>query len=150
MVAAVLKQPREVLVVDDESIVRDVLQVYLESFGCRVRTASDGDAAICELAANPETIGLVILDARIPGTSTEALYERIRVIAPSVPILVCSGASTESPEMRFVNDHGLKLLSKPFNRSDLRRAIVQVLDAREATECGMTRTPGVPHAWHLC
>ena len=149
MVAAVVKQPREVLVVDDESIVRDVLQVYLESFGCRVRTASDGDAAICELAANPETIGLVILDARMPGVSAETLYHRIRTIAPAVPILVCSGVSTESPELRFVSDHGLRLLPKPFNRSDLRRAMAQVLDAGEAVECGMTRMPGVPHAWSL-
>lgn len=147
MVAAVLKKPREVLVADDESIVREVLQVYLESFGCRVRSAWDGDTALRELQANADEIGLVILDARMPGPSADDLYERIRRIAPNVPILVCSGVSSESPDMRFVADKGLRLLPKPFNRSDLRRAIMQVLSAQEATECGITRTHGVPHAW---
>lgn len=147
MVAAVLSQPREVLVVDDESIVRDVLQVYLESFGCRVRTAWDGDAALRELWRAADEIGLIILDARMPGPSADALVESIRTIAPGVPILVCSGVSQESPDLRILADKGLRLLSKPFNRSDLRRAVLQVLTAREAAACGMERPTGSPHAW---
>ena len=124
-----------VLVADDDPIARDMLQIYLESIGCRVQAVNDGDAAykVCEQRA--DELELVVLDARMPGPCPRALYDKLRVICPSVPILYCSGVSSEDPEMHFINEHGLSLLPKPFNLDQLLEAVAE---AHEELEKGTT------------
>lgn len=125
------KRPAEVLIADDESIARDILHFYLESFGCRVHTAKDGDEALAIFRDGADWIGLVILDARMPGPHPVELYSAIRQLSPSVPILFCSGIAPDDPVIRAINEHGLQLLSKPFNRGALHQAILDVTKETE-------------------
>lgn len=132
MIAPRSTEPLNVLVADDDPIARDMLQIYLESIGCRVQAVNDGDAAyqVCEQRA--DELELVVLDARMPGPCPHALYDKLRALCPSLPILYCSGVSAEDPEMHFINEHGLSLLPKPFNRTDLLKAMRRVLTAAES------------------
>ena len=128
-------RPAEVLIADDESIARDIMHFYLENLGCRVHIARDGDEALTLCYEVAEWIGLVILDACMPGPSPVDLYKSIREINPSVPVLFCSGVSADDPVIRAINEHGFQLLPKPFNRSDLHQAILAVtqeLQTRDA------------------
>jgi len=133
MIAPKKTEPLNVLVADDDPIARDMLQIYLESIGCRVQAVNDGDTAyqVCEQRSHE--LELVVLDARMPGPCPRALYDKLRVICPSVPILYCSGVSPDDPEMHFINEHGLSLLPKPFNRTDLLKAMRRVLTAAESS-----------------
>ena len=132
MIAPKSTELLNVLVADDDPIARDMLQIYLESIGCRVQAVNDGDAAykVCEERA--DELELVVLDARMPGPCPRALYDKLRALCPSLPILYCSGVSPEDPEMHFINEHGLSLLPKPFNRTDLLKAMRRVLTAAES------------------
>lgn len=127
-------RPAEVLIADDESIAREILQLYLEGLGCRVHAARDGNEALAMFRAGADWIGLVILDARMPGPSPTELYNRIHEISPSVPVLFCSGVSPDDPEIRQINDSGFQLLPKPFNRSGLHQAILAVTQEEETQE----------------
>ena len=122
----------EALIADDEPVCREILRLYLESFGCRVHVACGGHQALAAYQDRADGIGLVILDACMPGPSPIELYSRIRQISPHVPILFCSGVSPGDPIMAAINQSGLELLTKPFNRSDLRQAILRVVKAAEA------------------
>lgn len=127
----------EVLIADDESISREILQLYLENFACRVHTACDGNEALAVCRDAADRIGLIILDARMPGPPPTELYQLIRRISPSVPVLFCSGLSPNDPEIHAINECGLQLLPKPFNRSDLRQAILNVLKQPQAGVCAL-------------
>ena len=121
----------DVLIADDEPICRDVLEFYLENLGCRVQAVCDGDEALAAYTHGADRIGLVVLDARMPGPSPLELYKRIRRISPRVPVLFCSGVSPLDPIIVAINACGLQLLPKPFNRSDLFQAILRVLKRAE-------------------
>ena len=125
-------QPLEVLVADDDPIARDILQIYLESIGCRVQSVTNGDDAYRACGERADQLELVVLDARMPGPSPHDLYDKIKAICPSLPILYCSGVCPDDPEMHFINEHGLSLVPKPYNRTDLLQAMRRVLTAVES------------------
>jgi CheY-like chemotaxis protein len=125
MVAAA--RPAEVLVADDESIARQVLQFYIGSFGYTVQAVKDGDELLAACRKAADSVKLAILDARMPGPRPLELYRSIREIRPDLPVFFCSGAGADDPELRRVTKFGVHLLEKPFSRSDLQQAILKVL-----------------------
>ena len=122
----------DVLIADDESIARDILQFYLESLGCRVLPARDGDEALALFGRAGDAIDLAILDVCMPGPPPLELYRRLRRINQKVSVLYCSGVSPDDPLSRELSANSLHLLSKPYNRSDLRYAIRELIAASDA------------------
>jgi CheY-like chemotaxis protein len=110
-----------VLVVDDELAIRDLLAFVLREEGHQVRTASDGQDALAQLAMNKPD--LVLLDVMMPVLDGREVLKHIRADATlrRVPILVMSAAADLS-----VLDGGFDgYLAKPF---DLHRLITLVND----------------------
>lgn len=120
----------EVLVADDDPISCDILQVYLETLGCRVQVATNGYQAIRALRGSAVGIDLVVLDGHMPGPAACELYDQVRAVNSSVPVLICSALSDWDSRLDFIVNCGLTLLMKPFTRSDLRQAVNIVLGER--------------------
>ena len=85
-----------VLIVDDDSLSREVLSVLLESEGYLTRTASHGEDALKLLAALsveghlPQTI---LADLQMPGLAGNPLAERFRALyGPSLHLIVMSAS----------------------------------------------------------
>lgn len=117
----------DVLIAEDDAISRDILQAYLETLGCRVHVAKDGNQAIRAAKDCADWIDIVVLDAHMPGPEPADLYEQVRAAAREVPILICSALSEWDSRLDFIVEHDLILLMKPFRRADLRQAIENVL-----------------------
>lgn len=120
-------RPADVLIADDEAVHRKVLEFYLGSFGCRVQAACDGDEMLAACRQIADSLKLVILDVRMPGPSPLQMYQQIHEIRPELPVLFCSAADPDDPAICSINKHGLKLLPKPYHRSDLRQAIQNLM-----------------------
>jgi CheY-like chemotaxis protein len=101
-----------ILVVDDESIVREVSSQVLRAAGYDVLTAADGAEAL-EAASSGRPIDLVILDMGLPGMSGQQLFEALREQSPEQKVLVNSGQdpSDLAPTMR---DPNVRVLVKPY------------------------------------
>ena len=67
----------------------------------------------------------------MPGPSPIQLYNAIRQISPCIPVLFCSGVHPDDPLIQQINERGLQLFAKPFNRSALREAILEATKAAE-------------------
>lgn len=141
MIAPKPEPKLNVLVADDESIARDILQMHLESIGCDVQSVVDGDHALHVLEDDHGNIGLVVLDAVMPGPCARELYDRVRSIDPDVPVLICSAHSLNHPDLRFISDEHLPFLPKPFTRVELLQTLSNLLTSAQAANCGMTRQP---------
>ena len=141
MIAPKPEPKLNVLVADDESIARDILQIHLESIGCEVQSAVDGDHALHVLEDDHGNIGLVVLDAVMPGPCARELYDRVRAIDPDVPVLICSAHSLNHPDLRFISDEHLPFLPKPFTRLELLQTLSNLLTSAQAENCGMMRYP---------
>src|SRR5690348_16137033 len=86
-----------VLVVDDAAEITAILRDYLEADGFTVRTASDGAAALAELAAAP--VDCVLLDVMMPGASGFEVCRQIRETS-LVPVLFLTARDGDTDKLR--------------------------------------------------
>jgi PAS domain S-box-containing protein len=116
-----------VLVVDDESEVREVGRIALETAGYRVLTAVDGQDAVDVFRAHQADIGAIILDATMPRLSGAEALQEIRVLRPDVPVLLSSGYREADARERFGGVGIQGFLQKPYRTSVLVEKVGAVL-----------------------
>ena len=123
-----------VLIVDDEDLVRNMARFALERCGYTVEQAADGRAAVDAVAARPGEFAAVLLDLTMPVMSGEEALTHIRRIRPDLPVLLSSGLS-EAEALRRFADRGLAgFLQKPYTATTLARKVnVAVRRARSGT-----------------
>jgi len=111
-----LTNPKAVLVVEDEPLIRFDTACTLEAAGFKVVEAENADEALDQIRHNPE-IGLVITDINMPGTmSGLALAIRVRELWPRIRVVVASGQSMLFKEVAAL---GLPFLRKPVQTAEL-------------------------------
>ncbi|MGO9360328.1 MAG: response regulator [Xanthobacteraceae bacterium] len=117
-----------VLVVEDESDVRDLLQTALDAEGYHVVTAGDGTEALQAIENDAFRPSLVISDYNLPnGMDGLRLADRLRAgLRRSVPVIILTGdISTET--LRAIALHGCEHLNKPASLKDLTAAIERLV-----------------------
>jgi two-component system response regulator FlrC len=118
----------DILVIEDDPIMREALADWLEAAGYAVRTAADGSAGLAAVKAAPPV--LVITDIRMPGIKGGAVIAEVKRHYPQVAVIAISGL--------FNSGHGLdaeaaislgaaRALAKPFKRAELLRALTELL-----------------------
>jgi CheY-like chemotaxis protein len=117
-----------ILVVDDESSVRDLLNTVLVNNGYKVVLARDGVEGLSLFSAQADRIALVLTDLHMPNTSGQSFTDLIRAIRPDTKILFMSGmeSSESGPEPSPVR-FGDPFLLKPFKPAALLEAIHRLL-----------------------
>lgn len=116
------------LVAEDDDRVRRLNVKILESAGYTVLSAADGHAALEMFEANVDKISMVLLDAVMPKMTGNEVCRRVRAVTPDLPVLICSGYSSDTRDMDFIRDAGLPLLQKPFEPAELLRTVRNTLD----------------------
>jgi PAS domain S-box-containing protein len=116
-----------VLVVDDEETVLDVAEQMLRHLGYDVITAQSGHDALIVCERHRDRILLVLLDMVMPGTSGGETFDRLRDLAPGVPILLSSGYSLEGEASDIMARGCQGFIQKPFNLNELSERIRDVL-----------------------
>ena len=115
---------KRILVVEDEEALRACLRMMLELEGHRVTEACNGAEGL-----NLFKIGefdLVITDFEMPVMQGNQLAVGLKLLAPSVPILMVTGSGKA---LRDAGNPVDALLSKPFKPADLRSAVAKLLPA---------------------
>ncbi|HVX66755.1 MAG TPA: PAS domain S-box protein [Bryobacteraceae bacterium] len=121
-----------VLVVDDEQIVRQTARAAIERMGLTVLAAAGGEEALEILNAHTGEIVLVLLDMSMPGMSGMDVLSAIRRVAPTIPVLICSGYSEEEVVRRFEGLPFDGILEKPFTARTLTTRVDRALAARKS------------------
>jgi len=122
-----------ILIVEDETAVREITSTMLTELGYRVMEASDGEEALRLFGAHRSTIDLLLTDVVLPGPIRgREIAEQITAMRPAVRVLFMSGYTENSIVHHGRLDDGVKLLGKPFTRDQLARAVADVLTDHEA------------------
>ncbi|HEV2371591.1 MAG TPA: response regulator [Streptosporangiaceae bacterium] len=121
-----------VLVVDDDPDVCDLVTYKLEQSGFAVRRASDGDAALREVAA--EVPDLVLLDIMMPGMTGLEVLQRLRADATTagLPVILLSAKAQESDVERGFELGADDYVVKPFSPRELARRVSAVMARRQS------------------
>jgi len=117
-----------VLLAEDDEIVRRLIVRVLKRSGYAVLVAEDGQQALDILEEKAGEVAIAVLDVVMPKVSGRVVYERILEIAPNIPVLFCSGYSTDSLHTEFIAEQGLQVMPKPYNPDDLLIKMREMLD----------------------
>lgn len=104
----------KVLIVDDESVVRDVTKRMVEVLGGEILVARDGNEAIEIFSKHHGEIDLVLLDLTMPGLSGEEVFREIKKIKADVKVILMSGYNDEEIAQRLVGRGFAGFIQKPF------------------------------------
>lgn len=106
-----------VLVVDDKEMMRDSVSSTLARAGFAVRTASDGRAALREIAAKrPDA---VVTDLSMPGMSGVDLLGEIRAFDEDLPVILMTAFGTVETAVEAMKRGAFDYLTKPFEGDEL-------------------------------
>lgn len=108
-----------ILVLDDDEIMRDLLNVLLSLEGYTVAFAHSGENALEKLRES-EAYDLVLTDLHMPGLEGEELARALRDALPSPTLLIAMSGSQPSAELRSLFD---AFILKPFDVQLLRDAM---------------------------
>jgi CheY-like chemotaxis protein len=126
--ASVMERPLHILVVEDEPLVREVIEVYLREDNHIVVTACNGREGLEKYRTG--TFDLVMTDRAMPECNGDVLAAEIKKLSPHQPVMLLTGfgdlmsGAGEKPE-------GVDLVvSKPFTLNTLREAISKAIRMR--------------------
>ena len=116
-----------ILIVDDEYIMRLTATRILEEYGYNTTTACDGLEAIKLYQQAPNSFNLVILDMIMPGMNGKDCFEELQKINPEVKAILASGFSKDV-DIKAMKDKGLNsFISKPYRSSELIEIVNKIL-----------------------
>src|SRR5687767_15485011 len=87
-----------VLVVDDDSVVRQVLAAMLASEGYEPLPVSGGDEAVAVCRSRPRAVAAAVLDVKMPGMDGPATLDALLALAPGLPCVFVSGHTGDYSE----------------------------------------------------
>ncbi|WP_448548483.1 response regulator [Thalassotalea fusca] len=118
-------QSKDILVVDDIEVNRDILARMLTDVGFTVQTAADGKEAI-ELM-NQTKFDLVFTDLMMPRMDGETLLQESKLHHAQIPIVAISASSLEVEQSYFLNKGFASYISKPFRFDDIYHLLKKLL-----------------------
>ena len=123
-----LEGTETILLVEDETGVRNLMQKVLERYGYTVLPARDAGDAIAIEDSYRGAIHLLVSDMIMPGLSGSDLAQRIVRRRPAIKVLFVSGyASREAIDLGVINQK-VSFLQKPFRPGTLARKVRERLD----------------------
>jgi len=110
------KKTHQILVVDDDDLLRAALCTYLESYGYQTAELTSGEAAVTYFVEHmlQHTIDLVIIDQVMPGMDGITSFQKIHAIDPDLPVIMLTSFSSIDLAIRFMQLGGTNFITKPF------------------------------------
>jgi PAS domain S-box-containing protein len=118
-----------VLIVDDEDSLRQAVGKMLRRTGFDVLEAADGAAAADLLRANGSKIDTILLDATLPGPSTDEVIAKAAEARPGIRVILTSAFSEEIIRIRVSAPQIRGFIRKPFRFGDLLKTLRSALSS---------------------
>jgi len=116
---------KPILIVEDETIMRESVRDWLSDIGYQVETAEDGERALEIL--EKQDFGLLILDLKLPGKDGIQVLREARVKRPKLRGIIITAYPSVETAVEAIKDGAIEYLPKPFELNRLERLIQDVL-----------------------
>ncbi len=118
----------QILIVEDEELLRDMIDLALQEKGYRRLIATDGQEALAVFAGNGDTIDLIVTDLGLPKLNGRQVVKELLEVDPGLRIVVMSGYLEPGVRSELLSLGVRAILQKPFVMDDLTRTVREVLD----------------------
>jgi DNA-binding NtrC family response regulator len=123
-----MNDTRNVLIVDDETVIREGMRRILENDGYHVELSASGKAAIEKI--QEQHFHLVITDLKMPGMDGIEVLKTIKILQPDVPVIIITGYVTVDTAVEAMRNGAVDYLAKPFTPDQIsekvRKAVAQI------------------------
>jgi len=126
-----------VLLVDDEDRFRETTKKVLEHQGFHMILAGSGPEALVNLSKSPD---VVVLDIKMPGMDGHETLERIKALAPDLPVIMLTGHGARPSAQKALAKGAYVYLTKPC---DMDLLISKIREAYQLTRPD-TASPSIP------
>jgi DNA-binding NtrC family response regulator len=121
-----------ILVVDDESEIREGLELLLKTEGYQVASAENAQSGLARLGEEP--FDLLLLDVSLPDRNGIELLKEIRLLNPHLPIvLITAYGSIEMARAAFKSG-AMDYITKPWSNDELLAQVAQAVEAHRLRE----------------
>jgi two-component system cell cycle sensor histidine kinase/response regulator CckA len=120
-----------ILLVGDESFLREVTCEILESAGYRVLKAGTAAEAISAFDEYKTIVRLLLTDVVLPGQNGRDLAPDLRCVCPKLRIIFASGYPENVVTRQALQEDGMFYLPKPFSSQSLTPKVRQVLEQQD-------------------
>ena len=117
-----------VLIVDDESMLVNIMERTLAALGYTVISFTDSKAALQEFQDRADEIDLIITDMTMPHYTGAELAKAVLAIRPQMPIILCTGYSEYFGEDQAKGIGIREFVTKPVGKKTLAHIVRNVLD----------------------
>jgi len=124
-----MSEKTNLLIVDDETIVRDSLSKWFREEGYEVKAAESASAALTLLAEQRWDLALV--DIKMPGTDGIELQQRMREIDPELPVIIMTGYASVETAVQALKNGAYDYVTKPFDPEYIANAVRNALSHRQ-------------------
>jgi DNA-binding response OmpR family regulator len=111
-----------VLIIDDEENIRQMIRLALETSGYEAGEARDGMEAFAILGIDSEW-DVILLDQRMPGLQGTDVLRRLRVLAPSSPVVMMTAFASVELAVEALKLGATDFLRKPMTPDIVRNAV---------------------------
>ena len=122
----------DILIIDDDAIMREALAEHLEEEGYRVRKAANGSEGLA--AVRFAAPALVITDIHMPEANGAMVIAMLKDQHPGIPVIAISGLFNSGQGLdadAAIALGAARTLAKPFKCKDLLRAVADLLRSRD-------------------
>jgi DNA-binding NtrC family response regulator len=123
-----MEQSLKILIIDDEEPILSNLCYFLNEKGYDVTSASNGSEGLYLIKNDRQGFDLIITDIVMPQMSGTSLISMVKKKFPDIPVIAITGWG-EYPEAFATESQAEKVLSKPFELSELNKAINDLISA---------------------
>lgn len=123
-----LGSPQGVLVVNDDHLMRIMMQLGLERNGFEVILAANGREAIDRYRLHRGKIDVVLLDARMQGLDGMETMDALRKLAPQLPACFLTGDTDDEDTGELLRRGAAHVVAKPFLLDELANTLHSLAD----------------------
>lgn len=116
-----------ILLVDDEAVVREATARMLEDLGYKVLECRDGEEALDLFRAISHDVDAVVLDMVMPKLAGPETFEAMRAIKPDIKVLLASGFSINGAASGLLKAGAAGFLQKPYQIEELSQKLHDIL-----------------------
>lgn len=118
-----------VLIIDDYTLIRELVQEILSSAEIETLGAATGLEGIKQFQQHRETIDVVLLDLVMPGLSGVETFHHLRMLEPRLPVLIYTSLDLHDVQTHFATESAVQILTKTCSAqvlvASVKRALAQ-------------------------
>ena len=122
----------KILIIDDDTSLRRVLEYNLQEAGYQVSAAANGEEGLHQF--NEDTPALVITDMKMPGMDGMQVLQAIKERSPETLVIIITAFGTVDIAVEAMKAGAYDYITKPFNRDELRLTVAKALQFSGLTD----------------